>query len=57
MKTVLQSNSFFDLSLRGTPAEFLTENKIAQKIRRPIRIDSVFQADFKYVIRFGQNSV
>ncbi len=57
MKAVFQSTSFFDPSLRGTSAEFFIENKSAQKIRKPLGIDSVFRADFEYAIRFGQNSV
>jgi hypothetical protein len=57
MKTVFQLNSFFHLSLRGIPAEFLNENKSIQKTVESICIDSVFYDDFKYTIGLDQKRI
>ncbi len=54
VRLAFQSNWFFHLSLRGTPAEFLNENKSHQNNLKPIWIDLVFYADFKYTIGFDQ---
>ena len=44
----------FDLTLGGTPGDYFEENKSIQKSLKSIWIDSVFCADFKYVILFDK---
>ena len=42
--------SFFDLFLRGISGKFLRKNENAQKTLKSTWIDSVFCADFEYII-------
>jgi hypothetical protein len=56
VKLDFSANSFFDVVLRGTPAEFFEKNKSTQKFLNMIWMNPVFCADFKYVIHLEKKS-